>query len=96
MLSITPLTGESPLANDIDTRAVPLSGRVTTALAESYVWAGSERDAVLAAANDPATASDPQRLYELQLRQEAYTKKLAVSSALMSHFTKGVETLLKS
>ncbi|NIJ70762.1 hypothetical protein [Xanthomonas sp. 60] len=96
MLSISPIASVSPLATDIDSQAVPLSDRFTSALAETYVWAGTERDALLRTANDPMTAADPQRLYELQMRQEAYSKKVAVSSALMSHFTKGVETLLKS
>jgi len=96
MLSTNPIAGASPLATDIDSKAVPLSDRFTSALADNYVWAGTGRDALLRPANVPTTAADPQRLYELQVRQEAYSKKMAVSSALMSHFTKGVETLLKS
>lgn len=96
MLSITPIATGAPLATEIDSQVVPLADRFTSTLAENYVWAGSERDALLQTANDPMTAADPQRLYELQVRQESYSKKLAVSSALMSHFTKGVETLLKS
>jgi len=91
-LSVSAATGGQALG----ATSVPLSDRFTTALARSYVSAGSERDAIIDAASDPAVAADPQRLYELQLQQEAYTKKIAVSSALMSHFTKGVETLLKS
>lgn len=75
---------------------VPLSDRFNQALAERYLWAGTERDAILASANDPATAADPQALYALQLRQEAYTKQIALASALVSHATKGIETLVKS
>jgi hypothetical protein len=75
---------------------VPMSDRFNAALAERYLWAGQERTAILAAANDPNVASSPQLLHELQLRQEAYTLRIALSSALMSHATKGIETLVKS
>lgn len=96
MITITPIDSVTAGAASLGAASVPLSERFTAALAESHAWAGSERDAVLRAANDPTVAADPQRLYELQLRQEAYAKKISVGSALTSHFTKGVETLLKS
>jgi len=85
-------------AGDRDDSAVlmPLSDRFNATLADHYVRAGHERDALLAAANDPAVAADPQRLYELQVRLEAYNKQIALSSALVSHATKGIETLVKS
>lgn len=79
-----------------DDDLVPLSDRLNTALAKYYVEAGQERDGILAAANDPAVAANPQKLYELQVRQEAYTKQISLTSALVSHATKGVETLVKS
>jgi len=79
-----------------DGRLVPLSDRFNDALARHYVQAGHERDGILASANDPMVAADPRLVYELQLRQEAYVKQMALSSALMSHATKGVETLVKS
>jgi len=96
MITITPIDSAAVGESSLGTASVPLSDRFTAALAESYVWAGTERDAVLRAANDPTVAADPQRLYELQLRQESYAKRISVGSALTSHFTKGVETLLKS
>lgn len=96
MLSITPPQTHAPGFAASDVTPVPLSERASGQLASSYVWAGNERDAILVAANDPATASDPAALYALQLRQEAYVKRVSVTSALASHFTKGVETLLKS
>ena len=43
-----------------------------------------------------ALAADPQQLYQLQLRQEAYTKQVTLTSALVGHATKGIETLVKS
>lgn len=75
---------------------VPLSDRFNSALAKYYAQAGHERDGILASANDPLVASDPQKLYELQVRQETYTKQISLSSALVSHATKGIETLVKS
>jgi len=96
MLSITELTGATGMADSTPGMPVPLSERFNSALAESFVWAGGERQGLLAAANNPNVASDPELLFQHQLRQEAYTKQIAVSSALMSHVTKGVETLVKS
>lgn len=96
MISILSGTAAGIGAQTSDVTPVSLSDRFSGALARSYVSAGSERDAILHASSDPAVAADPQKLYELQLQQEAYTKKIAISSALVSHFTKGVETLLKS
>lgn len=81
---------------EVDGVPVPLSNRFNQAFAESYVWAGRERDAILAAANDPAVASDPARIHALQLQLDAYTKQIALSSSLVSHATKGIETLVKS
>ncbi len=96
MLDISPISAALTGGAAVDGSAVPLSSRFNQAFAESYVWAGHERDAILAAANNPAVAGDPARLYALQVRQEAYTKQLAMSSALVSHATKGIETLVKS
>lgn len=79
-----------------DGALVPLSDRFNTALATYFVDAGQTRDSILASANDPRVASDPQQLYELQVRQEAYVKQLSLTSALVSHATKGIETLVKS
>jgi hypothetical protein len=78
-----------------DGALVPLSDRFNTALATYFVQAGHSRDGILASANDPVVASDPRQLYELQLRQEAYIKQISLSSVLVSHATKGIETLVK-
>ena len=67
-----------------------------TRFAERYVHSGTERDGILAEANDPHTAAEPQRLIDHQVRLERYNKEHLLTSALASHFTKGVETLLKS
>ncbi|MEI2260090.1 type III secretion system inner rod subunit SctI [Stenotrophomonas indicatrix] len=83
-------------ATDTDAALVPLSERFNTALANYYVKSGHQRDAILAGANDPVVAADPHLLYDLQVRQEAYTKQISLSSALVSHATKGIETLVKS
>ncbi|MCS4230675.1 hypothetical protein EDF77_2501 [Stenotrophomonas maltophilia] len=96
MISIAPVSaGVSPLAA-AEGASVPLSSRFNQALAERYVTAGQERDAILAAANDPSVAADPARLHALQLRLDEYTKQIALSSSLVSHATKGIETLVKS
>lgn len=96
MISIAHVSAGVSGTVSVDGLPVPLSSRFNHALAESYVWGGQERAAILAAANDPAVASDPNRLHALQLRQEAYTKQVALASALVSHATKGIETLVKS
>ncbi len=96
MVSITEIAPASVAAGGTTSIAVPLSDRFNDALAHGFVHAGSERQAILRAANDPRTASSPEQLFQLQLRQEAYTKQMALSSALLSHATKGVETLVKS
>jgi len=96
VISISPISAGMTGAGSADGVPVALSDRFNHALASGYVWAGQERDAILAAANNPDVASDPARLYALQVRQEAYTKQLALSSALVSHATKGIETLVKS
>ena len=96
MISITPIQAAATAMAAANVAPVPLSSRFSQALAGSYVWAGKERDAILAAANDPDVASDPARLNALQLRLEAYTKQMALSSSLVSHATKGIETLVKS
>jgi len=87
-----PVAGHDPA----EAGMVPLSERFASTLGKAHVWAGSERDAILAAANMPAVASDPELLHRLQLRQEAYTKQIALSAGLVSHATKGIETLVKS
>lgn len=96
MISVTPIHAAVSSVAAAKGVPVPLSSRFNQALAESYVWAGHERDAILVAANDPAIASDPARLNALQLRLDAYTKQIALSSSLVSHATKGIETLVKS
>lgn len=96
MISIAPVSAAVSTLAAADGVPVPLSNRFNQAFAESYVWAGRERDAILAAANDPAVASDPARIHALQLQLDAYTKQIALSSSLVSHATKGIETLVKS
>ncbi|MBD8697308.1 hypothetical protein [Stenotrophomonas sp. CFBP 13718] len=92
MFNIFPLSAAVSGGAAVDGSAVPLSSRFS----QAYVWAGKERDALLASANNPAVASDPALLYAHQVRQEDYIKQLALSSALVSHATKGIETLVKS
>lgn len=96
MTNITSITSSMTHAAVGDDGLVSMSDRFNAALAEGYLWAGRERDDILATASDPGVAADPQRLFELQQRQEAYTKQIALSSALVSHATKGIETLVKS
>jgi hypothetical protein len=75
---------------------VPLSSRFNQAAAEGFIWSGQERTALLAASNDPAVAGDPDQLAAFQTRHQEYTLAVAFSSAVVSHLTKGIETLVKS
>ncbi|MBD7954564.1 hypothetical protein H9654_10175 [Stenotrophomonas sp. Sa5BUN4] len=96
MISIAPLSAAGLGVKPVDGVPVPLSDHFNTALAEAYVWAGMERADILAAANNPAVASDPDSIYALQLQQEAYVKAISLGAAVTSHMTKAAETLLKS
>jgi len=90
------------IATDIDARgvaegsAVTLSDRMSQALARTYVGAGEDLAAIQAASNNPATASSPAALLELQLSLADYTKRMIVAAGLANHANKTVETLLKS
>ena len=90
------------IATDIDTSgvaegsAVTLSDRMSQALARTYVGAGEDLSAIQAASNNPATASSPAALLELQLSLADYTKRMIVAAGLANHANKTVETLLKS
>lgn len=76
--------------------AMPLMQRFEKALAQHYVSAGETRAEIQRAANNPAVASDPAALFELQVRQERYTEGMMLAAVMTSHFVKGVETLVKS
>ncbi|MFI8718512.1 type III secretion system inner rod subunit SctI [Stenotrophomonas sp. NPDC077464] len=76
--------------------AVPLSERMGQAFARTYVGAGEDLAMIQAASNNPATASSPAALYELQLNLADYTKRMIVAAGLANHANKTVETLLKS
>lgn len=96
MSHVSPVDATAFGLEEADGAPVSLFSRFTQGLAEGYVWAGHERDAILVAGNDPEVASDPARVHGLQLQVDAYTKKIAVIAALMSHATKGIETVVKS
>ncbi len=83
-------------AGSADGAAVPLSDRMRDALASGYVSAGQDLSAIQAASNNPATASSPAALMELQLSLADYTKRMIVAAGLANHANKTVETLLKS
>jgi hypothetical protein len=79
-----------------DGAAVPLSDRMSQAMAHSYVSAGQQLGQIQAASNDPYTATSPVHLFELQTALADYTKRMTVAAGLANHATKTVETLLKS
>lgn len=96
MSFISPIAFLASTGSTSGVDVTPLADRFNTDLAGRLHWADREKMGILAQANNPDTAADPQALHALQLRQEAYTKQIALASALMSHATKGVETLVKS
>jgi len=79
-----------------DGAAVPLSDRMTQALANGYVSSGEQLAQIQAASNDPYTAANPAALFELQTGMADYMKRMIVAAGLANHATKTVETLLKS
>lgn len=84
------------VVGDADSVAMPLSDRMSHALANSYVSAGNDLRALQAASNNPDTATSPAALIELQLNLADYTKRMIVAAGLANHANKTVETLLKS
>lgn len=79
-----------------DGHVVPLSDRFKRHAAGAFQDAGQERATLEAMAGDPMTASDPALLWELQQRQEAYTKRMTLAAVMTNHLVKGVETLVKT
>lgn len=79
-----------------DGAAVPLSDRMSHALANSYVSSGQQLSLINAASNDPYTATSPVDMFALQTALADYTKRMTVAAGLANHATKTVETLLKS
>ncbi|WP_164273829.1 hypothetical protein [Stenotrophomonas sp. B1-1] len=77
-------------------QAVPLSDRFKRHAASAYLEAGVDRAVIEGMANDPVTASNPALLWELQQRQEAYTKRMTLAAVMTNHLVKGVETLVKT
>ena len=75
---------------------VPISARFESAWASAYLGSGQDLQAIHAASNDPHTASNPERLFQLQLQLQDYTKRMTVTAGLVNHGVKTVETLLKS
>jgi len=95
-VQVTQIATQINAVGDADSVAVPLSDRMSQALANSYVSAGNDLAAIQAASNNPATASSPAALIELQLNLADYTKRMIVAAGLANHANKTVETLLKS
>lgn len=75
---------------------MPLSERFEAAWADAYVQAGQRRSAIEAASNDPNVASNPERMFQLQTQMNSYVLDMTVTSGLVNHAVKAVETLLKS
>jgi len=95
-VQVTQIATAIEAGGSADGAAVPLSDRMRNALATGYVDAGHDLAAIQAASNNPATASSPAALHELQLNLADYTKRMIVAAGLANHANKTVETLLKS
>jgi len=95
-MQVSRIATEIEAIGSADGAAVPLSDRMSQALANTYVGAGTDLAAIQAASNNPATAGSPAALMELQLQLADYTKRMIVAAGLANHANKTVETLLKS
>lgn len=95
-MQVTQIATEIDAVGGAEGAAVPLSDRMSKALANGYVSAGNDLAAIQAASNNPATASSPAALFELQLNLADYSKRMIVAAGLANHANKTVETLLKS
>lgn len=96
MISIYPVSAGMAGSASADGLSVPLSGSFNQTLAERYIWARQEREAILAAGNNPDVASDPARLHAAQRRMEAYSVQLQFAAAFVNHGVKAIETVVKS
>lgn len=79
-----------------ESQVIPLSERFKRHAAGAYLDAAQDRAVIEGMAGDPMTASDPALLWELQQRQEAYTKRMTLAAVMTNHLVKGVETLVKT
>ena len=95
-MQVTQIATEIDVVGGAEGAAVPLSDRMSQALANGYVSAGIDLASIQAASNNPTTASSPAALHELQLNLADYTKRMIVAAGLANHANKTVETLLKS
>lgn len=95
-MQVTQIATEIGVVGGAAGAAVPLSDRMSQALANGYVSAGNDLASIQAASNNPATASSPAALFELQLNAADYSKRMIVTAGLANHMNKMAETLLKS
>lgn len=92
---MSPVGGMMP--DDAAAAALPTVAELFQHQAESaYLHAETDRARIDEMANDPATASNPDRLWELQQLQEDYTKRMTLASVMVNHVVQGVETLVKT
>ncbi|WP_421569857.1 type III secretion system inner rod subunit SctI [Stenotrophomonas sp. PD6] len=95
-MQVTQIATAIDAVGGADGAAVPLSDRMSHALANSYVSSGQELKLIEAASNDPYTATSPVDMFALQTSLADYLKRMTVAAGLANHVTKTFETLLKS
>lgn len=96
MISIYPVSAGMAGSASADGLSVPLSGSFNHTLAERYIWAREQREAILAAGNNPEVASSPARLHEAQRRVEVYSVQIQFAASVVNHCGKAIETVAKS
>jgi len=101
MSPIPALTAGAPALERIDLspavgQPVSLEERMINAVAGAAMDAGQRREAILRAGNNPAIASDPAALFQLQLALSNYQLEMSLTSTLSRKAVGCVETLIKA
>ncbi|MBM2885059.1 type III secretion system inner rod subunit SctI [Chromobacterium amazonense] len=78
--------------NDI----VSLDDRLIQAFSRSAVSAGIEKDGILQRLEQPEAVTDPEQLFQLQLRTSNYNLEVSMISTLTRKAVGAVESLLRS
>ncbi|KML41981.1 hypothetical protein VL15_37915 [Burkholderia cepacia] len=85
-----------PTAAISESADMSLDDRVLTAFANAAEQTGQRKAAIDAAANDPTTVSNPEKLLELQKAMSSYVVDVSMESTLAHKATSAIDTLMRS
>jgi hypothetical protein len=95
-MNVVPINVVNMVSSAESGAVTPLGERLTHAVADAYLQSGAQQQSLLVRANDGVTATNPASLNRLQIDVAHYTIEMAKMAGLVSHLTKGLDTILKS